>query len=67
MRTCAGAPGVALTSDEAEPLPMTFFAYTLKSYELSLDKLVTVVAGVVLMPSENTDHVPPLESLYSIT
>ncbi len=66
MMTCAGAPGVALTSDEADPLPMTFFADTRKSYELLFDKPVTVVESPVPTPSANVDHMPPLVSLYSM-
>jgi len=62
--TCAGDPGVELASAEGVLVPMAFFAKIWKSYEVPFDKLVTVVAGVVPTPSLNTDHVPPLESLY---
>lgn len=66
MRTCAGAPGDAVTVDEGSPSPVEFSAITRKSYELSFERPVTVADSAVLVPLLNTDHVPLVLSLYSM-
>jgi hypothetical protein len=65
MSTCAGAPGVALTGEDVAPSPTAFLARTSKSYEVPLDKPLTIADGVVLVPSLNTAHVPPVVNSYS--
>jgi hypothetical protein len=67
MMTCAGSPGVALTVALGELCPTLFTALTRKSYDVRFERLVTVAVVFVLVPSANTDHVPPVVSLYSMT